>query len=106
MASLEWSTPVATTTAIWTYNGSNIAVGYNKPKRREEMTLFKVYCVDRLKGVVTSEHTLVGNDKEDAALELQLAPEEKILKSTDDLDVVWQTVGRFEKRVIERVKME
>ena len=106
MATLEWSAPMATATAIWTYSGYNVGTGYSKPKRREDMTLYKVFCVDRKEGKVTSEHTLVGNDKEDAALELALNEAEKKLKVDDDLDVIWQVVGDFTKRVVERVRME
>jgi len=92
--------------AVWSTTGNTLSYGYDKPKRREDMTLFKVFCVDRMKGVVTSEHTLVGKDKEDAALELHLTEPELALKSDDDLDIIWQSVGAFEKRVIERIKME
>ena len=75
-------------------------------KRREVMTLFKVYVVDRRAGVLTSEHTLVGSDEADAALALTLTDEELKLKKRDDLDIIWQQVGTFEKRVIKSVRME
>lgn len=91
----------------YTYFGNgSYGIGYDKPKRRECMTLYKVFCVDRNVGKLTSEHTLVGNDKEDAALELVLTDAEKALKLDDDLDIIWQSVGTFEKRVVERIRMD
>lgn len=70
------------------------------------MTLFKVYLLDIRKAVVTSEHTLVGRDKGDAGLGLALKPEEQKLKARDELEILWQTVGEFEKLKIDRVTIE
>ena len=70
------------------------------------MNLYKVYIVDRKKGVLLAEHTLVGKDTGDAALELELTEGMKALKGKDELEIVWQTVGGFEKKTVKSVRME
>ena len=70
------------------------------------MTLFKVFVIDRYKGVLMSEHTVIGRNEGEAALNFSLTDEEKKLKAKDDLEIIWQDVGEFEKREVKRVRME
>jgi len=101
---LDYGTAATTTGIVWNYVG-----GYGQTptkKRREQMTLFKVYLLDVRKGEVTSEHTLVGRDKGDAGLGLALNAREQKLKRRDELEILWSTVGEFEKLKIERVTIE
>lgn len=81
-------------------------VGYEEPKRRNRMTLYRAYVIDRFKGEVLSEHTVVGRDTGEAALNFSLTAEEKALKQKDDLEIIWQTVGQFDKVEVTRTRQE
>ena len=70
------------------------------------MTLFKVFVIDRYKGVLLSEHTVIGVDEGEAALNFSLTDEERKIKSKDDLEIIWQRVGEFEKREVQRTRVE
>jgi hypothetical protein len=75
-------------------------------KRREIMEIFDVYIVNRVTCKILRKETLVGSDEGDAALALTLTAEEQALKAEDDLDIVFSSVGSFEKRVAQRIKVE
>jgi hypothetical protein len=80
-----------------------------EPKKRKEsneMTLFKVYVVDILHGVVTSEHTRIGRDEGDAGIGLKLTEAEEKLKAKDALEIIWNNVGAFQKIVRTRTIVE
>lgn len=68
------------------------------------MRLYKAYIVNRATAELLDEATLIGRDKEDAALGLTLTDAQKALKADDDLEIIWQEVGAFEKREVQRIK--
>lgn len=94
-----------TVTGIWHMSGP-VFEPIKARKDRNEMTLYKVYMVDIRRAVVTSEHTRIGRDEGDAAVGMVLTEEEKKLKSRDELEILWQDVGSFEKLKRSRVVME
>ena len=68
------------------------------------MRLYKAYVINRATADLLNEVTLIGRDKEDAALGLALTEDQKALKTDDDLEIIWQEVGAFEKREVQRIK--
>lgn len=70
------------------------------------MNIFDVYIVNRVTCKILRKETLIGSDEGDAALTLTLTAEEASLKSEDDLDIIYNEVGSFEKRVTQRIKVE
>ena len=68
------------------------------------MRLYKAYVINRATADILNEVTLIGRDKEDAALGLALTEDQKALKTDDDLEIIWQEVGAFEKREVQRIK--
>ena len=70
------------------------------------MILFKVFVIDRYKGTLTREHTVIGRDEGEAALEFSLTEAEKKLKGKDDLEIIFKNMGEFEKREVQRTIIE
>lgn len=70
------------------------------------MTLYKVYMVDIRKSAVTSEHTRIGKDEADAGIGLVLTEEEEKLRAKDELAILWQCIGEFEKLKRSRVVVD
>ena len=98
-----WANCMATTCAVVGYRSES----FQPVKRgRNLMTLFKVFVIDRYKGVLLSEHTVIGVDEGEAALNFSLTDEERKIKSKDDLEIIWQRVGEFEKREVQRTRVE
>ena len=89
----------ATTTAMFYYVGEEY-------KGRKRMNLYKVFIINAFTGSLLSEHTVVGKDQGEAALGITLTSDELALKAKDDLEMIWQKVGDFEKREVQRVRKD
>lgn len=98
----------ATTTAAWhiAYNQADFIATNLYKRKGDYMTLYKVYMVDIRRAVVTSEHTRIGKDEGDAGIGLTLTDEEAKLKAKDELAILWQNIGEFEKLKRSRVVVD
>lgn len=61
------------------------------------MDIYKAFIVDRNKAKILREVTCIGRDESEAALEIGLTEAEKSLQRKDELQIVWQCVGSFER---------
>lgn len=83
---------------------------YEPIKRKERspntMEVYEVYIIDRNRLKILRRECVLGKDEADAALQLGLTDEEKKLKARDDLALVYNPVGTFEKVARSRVRID
>lgn len=70
------------------------------------MEVYEVYIIDRNRLKILRRECVLGKDEADAALQLGLTDEEKKLKARDDLALVYNPVGDFEKVARSRVRID
>ena len=94
---IAWSNVKATTCGAFYYIGEEY-------KGRKMMNLYKVFIVNAITGTLLNEYSVIGKDQGEAALSLTLTSDELALKAKDDLEIVWQKVGEYDKREVQRVR--